>query len=381
MQRQQRPQPLPRLVVVNKIQRDLNPPARLGHNLLLDQRHARFEGFAQRPAQHRRAVEDLARMQPQDASLLDEQKPPRRLRNQHRPAIAGEQQDSILQIAQNLIQVLLQRGKDFFHVAHALAEALDFAGDADGRILPGSLFFLGRKFAGRTQKVELAADLFHRAQCQVARAESHHQRSSQHKAHQRQRSRQPRRIEGPEQRGAHPHVHRHKRLSVALQRHHHVIDPGRPVDLPHQLQCGGVAQLLVVWPRRQRLVFVVWIGAQHRHRLAVADVDVVHRERVAVDRFHHRLQRLVVAHRLCCQAAQLGWIVGVHPGVPQPRLQRVADGKLHLVGHHPVGVVRLLHGGMQKLDHVDQRQDTGNQENHAGNGQNEFGLQSHGQNG
>ena len=50
------------------------------------------------------------------------EKAPRRLRDQHRAAVAGEEQNSVLQIAENLIEILLQRGEDLFHVAHALAD-------------------------------------------------------------------------------------------------------------------------------------------------------------------------------------------------------------------------------------------------------------------
>ena len=79
-------------------------------------------------------------------------------------------------------------------------------------------------------------------------------------------------------------MHGGKGLAVALQRHHHVKDFGRTEDLLHQLKRIGVQQLVVVGAHRQRLVFVFGIGAEQRARLAVADVDVVDGERVAVDR-------------------------------------------------------------------------------------------------
>jgi hypothetical protein len=66
------------------------------------------------------------------------QKPPRRLGDQHRAPVAGEEQDSVLQVAENLIEVLLQSGEDLFHVAHALADALDLVGDAARHILAGA---------------------------------------------------------------------------------------------------------------------------------------------------------------------------------------------------------------------------------------------------
>ena len=65
------------------------------------------------------------------------EKAPRRLRDQHRAPVAGEEQDAVLQIAENLVEILLQRGEDLFHIAHALADALDLGGNLGGRVLPG----------------------------------------------------------------------------------------------------------------------------------------------------------------------------------------------------------------------------------------------------
>ena len=173
-------------------------------------------------------------------------------------------------------------------------------------------------------------------------------------------------------------MHRGKRLAIALQRRHHVINLGRTEDLLHQPNGIGVQQLVIVGPRRQRLVFVFGIGAEQCAQLVVADVDVINRERVAVHRVDHRLQRSVVAHRLGGQVAQLARIVGIDLLVLEPGLQRILQGEAHLVGHQPVGVVGLLDGGMKQLAHVDQRKQPGNQKDQQGNGQNKFGLQAHG---
>ena len=209
------------------------------------------EGLAQDPAQHRRAIEDLLRVLAQDRSIFDGEKPPRGLRDQHRAPAAGEEKYAILQVAENLVEIFLQRGEDLFHVAHALADLLDLGGDAFGCVVlrSGSIGF--RSFAcGCGPVVELQADLFHRTQRQIAEQEGRQQSGSQRKAHQRQRLTQPGRIDGAQQRGAHSHMHRGKGLAVALQRHHHVKDPGRTEDLPIKLNGIGVQQLLVVGARR-----------------------------------------------------------------------------------------------------------------------------------
>ena len=120
------PRPCACVVVVNKIHRSLNASSGFGADLFLHQRaRLRIESLAQRPAQHRGAVEDLARMQAQNVVSLDLQKTPRRLRNQHRAPVPGEQQNAVLQIAQNLVEIVLQRGEYLFHIAHALPDLLD----------------------------------------------------------------------------------------------------------------------------------------------------------------------------------------------------------------------------------------------------------------
>ena len=59
---------------------------------------------------------------------------PRRFRHQHGAAVCGEQQDAVLQVAENLVEILFQRREDFLNIAHALADALDL-----GRYLRGSV--------------------------------------------------------------------------------------------------------------------------------------------------------------------------------------------------------------------------------------------------
>ena len=115
-------------------------------------------------------IEDLPRAQAQDGALLDAQKAPRRLGDQHRPPVPGEEQNSVLQIAENLVQVLLQCGKNLFHIAHALADHLDLVGDARRRVLPRSRFSPRRPSRWSGPVVKLVADLFQRPQGQIARA-------------------------------------------------------------------------------------------------------------------------------------------------------------------------------------------------------------------
>ena len=107
VQRDQRAQLLACPVVVNEINRCLNAPSGLGANLLVRQRVARIEGLAESEAQHRRCIEDLPRAQAQNGALFDAQEAPRRFGDQHRPPIPGEEQDSVLQVAEDLVQVLL----------------------------------------------------------------------------------------------------------------------------------------------------------------------------------------------------------------------------------------------------------------------------------
>jgi hypothetical protein len=108
-------------------------------------------------------------MQAQNVVPLVGQKPPRRLGDQHRAPVAGEKQDSILQVAENLIEILFQRGEDLFHIAHALADALDLVGDAAAMSCCGRLSS-SRPPVRRLRSSSRAAlaDLLHRPQRQVA---------------------------------------------------------------------------------------------------------------------------------------------------------------------------------------------------------------------
>ena len=136
---------------------------------------------------------------------------------------------------------------------------------------------------------------------------------------------------------------------------------GGPKTLRTSWMRVGIEQLVVVGPHRQRLVFVVGVGAEQRDGLAVADVDVVDGERVAIDRLDHGLQCGIVAHGLRSSGAQLAGIVGIDGLVAEAGLERILQRKPDLLGHHVVGVVRLLHRGVQQLAHVDQRNQPGDE--------------------
>jgi hypothetical protein len=70
-----------------------------------------------------------------------------------------------------------------------------------------------------------------RLQSEVAEQKGHHQCRAERNHHQRDRSPSHGRIDGAQQRGAHAHVHGGEGRAIALQRRHHVKDPGRAEDL------------------------------------------------------------------------------------------------------------------------------------------------------
>ena len=148
------------------------------------------------------------------------------------------------------------------HVSHPLAEALDLMGDSGFHILPGGLFLLASALGAGGPVVQLPADLFQGAKGEITEQESRHQRRRQRNAHQRKSRSQPRLIGGAQKRGAHSDVHRGKGLAIALQRHHHVEDPGRTQHDGHQLKGIGVAELAQAGTDGQWFIFVVGIGAQ-----------------------------------------------------------------------------------------------------------------------
>jgi len=49
--------------------------------------------------------------------------------DQHHVEVAGKEHDSVLKVGHHLVQVFLQGGEDFFHVAHLPAQAFNLSGD------------------------------------------------------------------------------------------------------------------------------------------------------------------------------------------------------------------------------------------------------------
>ena len=106
-------------------------------------------------------------------------------------------------------------------------------------------------------------------------------------------------------------------------------------------------------------------------------IDVVDGERIAIDRLHHGLKLGIVANGLGHQRAQLARVVGIDGLVAEPGLERILKRKSDLFGHHVVGVVRLLHRGVQQLARVDQRNRRRNDKHQRRDGQYELGLETH----
>ena len=111
--------------------------------------------------------------------------------------------------------------------------------------------------------------------------------------------------------------------------------------------------------------------------MAVANVDVVDGERVAIDGLNDGLQFGVVAHACVISARNWPGSLGLTVWSRSPVYKRILQGKPDLLGHHVVGVVRLLHRGVQQLARVDQRNSRGDDEHQRRDGQNEFGLETH----
>ena len=187
--------------------------------------------LAQSPAQDCRAIEDFLGVKAQDRSALDLEKAARGFRDEHGAASSSEEQDAVLQVAENLIEILLQCREHLFDIAHALADLLDLGGDTlCGMSCLGGASAFG-SFAGGGPVVELHADLFHRPQRQVAQQQSRRAGLCPGEAGQRERLAKPWRIGLAQQRGASTHVDGGEGLAVALERHHHIEDLWRTEDL------------------------------------------------------------------------------------------------------------------------------------------------------
>ena len=201
-----------------------------------------------RPEQ-RGAVEDIARVAAQNAVALDAEEPARRFGDKHRTPVLSEQQNAVLQVAENLVEVFAQRGVDLFHVFHALADLLDLGGDERRHVLLFRGLFLGRFSLGRRssgggQAVELAADLRQRPEGQIAQQEGRQQRDNQRNPHQPECFPEQRLVDGAQQRGVNPHVDGGEELAVVFKRRHHVKDLGLAEDLHHHPDGAGLDQLL-----------------------------------------------------------------------------------------------------------------------------------------
>src|SRR5207237_5965916 len=95
-----------------------------------------------------------------------------RLRDEHSATVGGKEQNAILEMAENLVKIVFERGEDLLDVAHALPDLLDFGGHSCGRVLACARgrVFLGSA-AARSPVIELHADLFEGAQGEVAEQE------------------------------------------------------------------------------------------------------------------------------------------------------------------------------------------------------------------
>jgi len=144
--------PIAGLRVVNEIERNFDAAAGFGGDFFLDNGHAALEGVANDAAEPRIAVENLADFRPKDVLAADVKEALDRAGDQDGSSIAGEKHDAVLQIGKDLVEILAESGEYFFHVADALAKALNFAGNLSDRVVAAApRFALGRRKLGSDQ--------------------------------------------------------------------------------------------------------------------------------------------------------------------------------------------------------------------------------------
>ena len=241
----------------------------------------------------------------------------------------------------------------------------------------GSIGFRGFT-GGCGPVVELHADLFHRTKRQIAEQQSRKKSGPYCEARESESLAKPGGIGLAQQGCARSDMHCGERFAVSIQGHDHIEDSGRAENLPIELNRIGVEQLLVVGTSREQLVVVVGIGAEDDARLRVGNVDVIDAERVEVDRIDHRMQCVAVVNRLRLEIAQLGGVIRIDGLARHALFQRLLQGKAQLVGDHLVVRVGLLDGCIEQLRDIDQRNQARDENHQAGNGDHEFGLQTHG---
>src|SRR5450631_81307 len=110
---------------MNEIKGDLNPPARLGNDLLLHQRNASVKGLSNNPPEQTVALKDVMDLRTQDGVAVLHQEALDRGTDQNRARVPCKQHDAVLQVTKYLSEVLLEGGEDLLDVAHPAAQPFD----------------------------------------------------------------------------------------------------------------------------------------------------------------------------------------------------------------------------------------------------------------
>jgi len=142
MKGNERAEALAGVVVEDEVDGGLDAATGFGEDFFLNEGDAGVKRVAEDDAEDGGAIEDFASVEAEDCVSLDGEESAGGFRDKDSAAVSGEEQDAVLKISENLIEVLFQGGEDFFDIAHALTEALDFSGD-------GGCGVLARGFASR----------------------------------------------------------------------------------------------------------------------------------------------------------------------------------------------------------------------------------------
>jgi hypothetical protein len=339
---EKRAQSLSRFSVVDELEGEFDAAAGFSDDEFLRQGSGGCEGLAESSAEQSASVEDLVGVEAENGSLLAGEKAPGSLGNKNGAVVGGEQKDAVLEVAENLIEVFLEGGEDFFDVAHAPAKALDLSRDSDSHVALARAFFFVEEFAGGVEGIELPADELKGAQSEVGEQEGSDEGRSEHEAHEVACAVHVGQVLLFEESGADADIDRQEGLVVAFDGNADVEDGGRAKDLEHQLWGSGTQQVAVFAARGQRLVFVVGVGAEDGDGPAVGDVDIIDGVRVAVHRLDHILKGRIAADGLNSKSAELVRMVRVDGPVGEAGFERPAHGEDDLVGNHAVGKVGLM---------------------------------------
>src|ERR1700728_335988 len=395
-----------RLGIVDEVEGDFDATAGLGGHFFLDDGHASLEGIAHHAAKAGGAIENFAHFGAEDAFTTDVEEALAGAGDEDRAGIAGEQHDAVLQIGEDLIEILAECGEDFFDVADALAEALDFSRDlGDSVVAPAGFPFrgggssaghlrvdgtaqiaggrvVGEGFLLRGKSIEAMADLLQGLECEVGDKGGDDHGDDHGEAHEAEGLDEPGLKVVAEEGGSDADADGQERPAIEVETGRDVVDLGWAEDDAQGADEELTPQNAVVGTPGKDLIVEGGIGNSNDGPvLPIDDGDVEDGGRVVDDGSEQGVEAGIASKRVGGGGAYGGGIVGVDLASGEGAVERPVDLEGNLVGEDVVGIPGLLDMLLEQLAEPDPGEDHHDAKDQAGDGKDEFGLEAHGRGG